>query len=294
MKNNIIIAFLLNLFFSVFELIGGIITGSVAILSDSLHDLGDALSIGIALYLEKKSQKAPDNRHTYGYLRYSVLGSVITTVILLVGSALVILSSISRILNPVKINYDGMIIFAVIGAIVNFIAAFVTHGSHSLNEKAVNLHMLEDVLGWIVVLIGAVVMKFTDVRVLDPLLSIGVAAFILISAIKNLNEVLNIFLEKTPKNIDINKIKNELESIDGVINTHHIHVSTLDGNQNIATLHIVTDKDFREIKHKVRHSLERFGISHTTIEPETADEKCEMTECKIEQHQVHGHHHHHH
>ncbi len=290
MKKNILIAFILNLSFSVFEFVGGLFTGSVAILSDSLHDLGDALSIGIAFFLEKKSAKSPDSTHTYGYLRYSVLGSVITTVILLVGSVFVIVGAIGRILNPVTINYNGMIIFAVIGAIVNFAAAYITHGSHSLNEKAVNLHMLEDVLGWVVVLIGAVVMKFTHISVLDPLLSVAVAIFILINAIKNLNEVLNIFLQKTP--VDIEKIKKELCEIEGVLDAHHIHISSLDGNQNIATLHIVAKGDFKEIKHSVKHKMEHLGIFHTTVEMETEDEQCQEIMCfpKADHH----HHHHHH
>ncbi len=292
MKNNILIAFILNLAFSLFELIGGVFTGSVAILSDSLHDLGDALSIGIAFFLEKKSGKKPDNIYTYGYLRYSVLGSVITTVILLVGSVLVITGAVGKILNPTHINYNGMIIFAVIGAVVNFVAAYVTHGSDSLNEKAVNLHMLEDVLGWVAVLIGAVIMKFTDISILDPLLSIGVAIFILINAIKNLIEVLNIFLQKNP--VDIEEIKKELMEIEGVLDAHHIHISSLDGNQNIATLHIVARGDFKEIKHKVKHKMEHLGIFHTTVEMETEDECCDDTFCMPKAEHPHGHHHHHH
>lgn len=293
MKKNILIAFLLNLFFSVFELVGGILTGSVAILSDSLHDFGDSLSIGLAVLLEKKSTKKPDSSHTYGYIRYSVLGSVITTVILLVGSVLVIISSLKRILNPVEINYSGMIIFAVIGVIVNFAAAFVTHSGHSLNEKAVNLHMLEDVLGWAVVLIGAIVMKFTDISVLDPILSILVSVFILINAIKNLLEVLDIFTLKTPKTADVEKIKEHLLEIDGVIDAHHIHISSLDSINFVATLHIVTDGDFKEIKHNVKHTLEHFGINHTTVEIETPDEHCHDTVC-CPAHEGHHHHHHHH
>ena len=294
MKNKILVAFLLNLFFSAFELIGGIFTGSVAILSDSLHDLGDALSIGIACILENKSKKAPDFSYTYGYLRYSVLGSYITTVILFTGSILVIANSVVRLFNPVAINYDGMIIFAIIGAVVNLIAAYVTHRGENLNEKAVNLHMLEDVLGWVVVLIGAVVMKFTDISILDPLLSMGVAVFILINTVKNLNDILNIFLQKTPENIDIEKMKTELCEIDGVLDAHHIHISSIDGNQNIATLHIVTDGDFKEIKHNVKHKLEHFGIVHTTVELEDKDENCENLKCSISgEHSSHHHHHHH-
>ncbi|MBQ1996312.1 MAG: cation transporter, partial [Clostridia bacterium] len=166
-EKNILIAFLLNLTFSVFEFIGGLFTGSVAIISDSIHDLGDALSIGISFFLEKKSSLEPDDKYTYGYMRFSVLGSVITTVILLFGSLAVIYNAINRIISPAEINYDGMIIFAVIGATVNFIAAYFTKEGDSLNQKAVNLHMLEDVLGWVVVLVGAVIMRFTDLYIID-------------------------------------------------------------------------------------------------------------------------------
>ncbi|MBQ6847645.1 MAG: cation transporter [Clostridia bacterium] len=293
MKNHILIAFILNLGFSVFELVGGILTGSVAILSDSLHDFGDALSIGIAFLLEKKSAKKPDNTHTYGYLRYSVLGSVITTVILLVGSVLVIVGAFGRILKPTEINYNGMIIFAVIGAAVNFVAAYFTHGSESLNEKAVNLHMLEDVLGWVVVLIGAVVMKFTDIIILDSLLSIGVAVFILIHALKNLFEALNIFLNKTPKSIKIEEMKKVVLETEGVLGVHHIHVFSLDGVQNIATLHVVTNGDYGEIKHTIKHKLEHLGITHTTVELENENERCGDTECTVNNASSHSHHHHH-
>ena len=194
---RILTAFLLNLCFSVFELIGGIFTGSVAILSDALHDLGDAAGIGLSFFLERKSRKQPDATHTYGYARYSVLGGLITTVILLAGSCLVIYNAILRLLNPTPIHYNGMLIFAVVGVAVNLAAAIFTRHGESLNQKAVNLHMLEDVLGWIVVLIGALVMRFTDWVFIDPLMSIAVAIFILVHAVGTLREILNLFLEKT-------------------------------------------------------------------------------------------------
>ena len=159
---NIFIAFILNLSFSIFELLGGLYTGSIAILTDSIHDFGDAISIGVSYFLEKKSKKKPNNKYTYGYLRYSVFGSIITTTILFVGSALVIFESIKRILNPVEINYTGMLILAIIGVIVNIIATYTTREGDSLNQKAVNLHMLEDVLGWVVVLIGSITSFLID------------------------------------------------------------------------------------------------------------------------------------
>ena len=177
-ERNILIAFLLNLAFSIFEFFGGFFTGSVAIISDAVHDIGDAASIGASYFLEKKSKKQPDEHFTYGYARYSVIGSVITTLILLVGSLLVIYNAVLRIIHPTPINYGGMILFAIIGAAVNLLAALFTREGDSLNQKAVNLHMLEDVLGWLVVLVGAVIMRFTDIAIIDPLMSIGVAVFI--------------------------------------------------------------------------------------------------------------------
>jgi len=192
-EKNILIAFILNMGFAIFEFIGGSITNSVAIISDSIHDMGDALSIGVSFFLERKSKKNPDDKYTYGYVRYSVIGSLITTCILLVGSILVIYNAIKRLFNPVIINYNGMIIFAVIGVIVNFIAAYYTKEGNSLNQKSVNLHMLEDVFGWFVVLIGAIIMRFTDISILDSILSILVALFILINALKNFKVILDLF-----------------------------------------------------------------------------------------------------
>ena len=153
-EKNILIAFILNLLFSILEFFGGFLTNSVAILSDSIHDFGDALSIGISYFLERKSKKKADDKYTYGYVRFSVLGGVITTTILLVGSILVIIGAVKRIFNPVEVNYSGMIVFAILGVILNCIAAYVTREGDSINQKSVNLHMLEDVLGWIIVLIG--------------------------------------------------------------------------------------------------------------------------------------------
>jgi len=294
-EKNILIAFILNLSFSVFELIGGIFTGSVAILSDAVHDIGDASSIGISYFIEKKSKQKPDDVYTYGYSRYSVIGSVITTLILLFGSAVVIYNAVNRIINPVHINYNGMIIFAVVGVLVNFLAAFFTREGDSLNQKAVNLHMLEDVLGWIVVLIGAIVMRFTDISIIDPILSVGVAIFIFINAIKNLKEALDLFLEKIPNDIDIREIKEHLINIDGISDVHHIHIWSLDGQNNFATMHIVTNEDSKSIKTEIREELAEHGISHVTLELEKEGEHCHDTECNINTNiQSCSHHHHHH
>ncbi len=294
-EKNILIAFILNLSFSVFEIIGGFFTGSVAIISDAVHDLGDAASIGISYFLEKKSKKQPDNTYTYGYARFSVMGSVITTLILLFGSVMVIYNAVLRIINPVPINYNGMIVFAIVGALVNFLAAYFTKDGGSLNQKAVNLHMLEDVLGWIVVLVGAIIMRFTDIRIIDPLMSMGVAIFIFVNALKNLKEVLDLFLEKIPNNISIEEIKNHIKEIDGVVDVHHIHIWSMDGYHNYATMHIVSEENSHEIKDKIREELKEHGIGHATLEIESPTDHCHEEYCHIEEtHHSHSHHHHHH
>lgn len=291
---NILIAFILNLSFSILELLGGFFTGSIAIMSDSVHDLGDAISIGISYFLEKMSKKKPDKNHTYGYLKYSVIGSVITTVLLLVGSSFVIYESVKRIMNPVEVNYNGMIIFAIFGVVINTLASYATKDGESLNQRSVNLHMLEDVLGWVVVLIGSILMKFTDISILDPILSIGVSLFIFYHAIKNLKEIMDVFLEITPKNIDVEEITHHIKEVPGVLDVHHIHIRSMDGYHNFATLHIVSKEYKEEIKKNVKEELKEHGISHSTIEIELENESCKEVDCKMDNvHSEHHHHHHH-
>lgn len=299
LSKNILIAFVLNFGSSIFEFIGGLFTNSVAIMSDALHDIGDALSIGLAYILEKKSKRRPDNNYTYGYSRYSLLSAVFTSGVLVLGSLIVIFRAVMRLINPVEINYDGMILFAVIGCLVNLVAAFVTHGGNSLNQKAVNLHMLEDVLGWVVVLIGALLIKYTNIVYIDPVLSICVALFIFINALKSLRVVVSTFLEKSPDNIDVDELMHHISEIDGVKDVHHIHIWSMNGTSaNCATLHIVVDDYSVEIKEKVREELAEHNIGHSTIELELVREHCEDVECSLYKEGNddcgHCHHHHHH
>lgn len=292
-EKNILIAFILNLLFSGFEFIGGLYTGSIAIISDAVHDLGDAASIGISYLLEKKSKREPDENFTYGYARYSVIGGAITTIILLFSSFIVIINAAEKILNPTKINYNGMIIIGIMGIVINLAAAYFTHDGNSVNQKAVNLHMLEDVIGWVTVLAGAVIMRFTDFSVIDPLMSMGVAVFIIIGCIKNLKIIVDIVLDKTPCGINVSEIKEKLLEIDGIEDVHHIHLRSIDGHSNCATLHIVTTSDTHTIKESARSILSKLGVSHTTIETESVDENCKEITCKVNPTISHTHIHHH-
>lgn len=294
-QRNILIAFVLNLAFSIFELVGGVLTGSVAILSDALHDIADAASIGVSYFLERKSQGKPDSRYTYGYRRFSVVGGLLTTGLLTVGSLLVIYHAVARLFDPAPIHYDGMILFAVVGVVVNLCAAFFTREGGSMNQRAVSLHMLEDVLGWLVVLAGAVVMRFTELSFIDPLLSIGVSVIILIHAVGNLLQILELFLLKAPKGLETELLEKLILQVEGVAAVHHMHIWSLDGQNHCASMHIVTGSDPHRIKDAVRHTLQERGICHITVETESPGEHCHELDCSLGKlSEAHGHHHHHH
>ena len=289
---NILIAFLLNLGFSIFEIIGGLFTSSIAIISDAFHDFVDAFSIGLSYILERKSKKKPDYKYTYGYMRFSVLGAFLTTTFLAAGSIVVVISAINRLFNPVEVHYNGMIIISIIGIIVNFLAAYQTKDGDSLNQKSVNLHMLEDVLGWVVVFIGSILMKFTDISYIDSIMSIGIACYILIHALKNLKSVLDLFLVKTPASIDIDHIIKELLEIPNINDIHHIHIWSIDGVNNYATLHAVSDvKDLTATKKAIKECLKEHGIAHSTIELENSKEKCPEHDCVVKVSKSTHHHH---
>ncbi len=294
-KRNMLIAFLLNLSFSAIELAGGFLTGSVAIAGDAIHDLGDALSIGFSCLLEHKSERKPDDNYTYGYTRFSVLGSLLTSVILFLGSIGVIFKATQRLMDPKPINYNAMLWLAVFGVVMNFAASLFTRGGGSLNQRAVNLHMLEDTLGWAAVLVCAVMLHFTDWVFIDSIISIAVALFILMGTFKNFKTVLDIFLEKTPRGISVNKIKEYLIQLDGVADVHHVHVRSIDGFRNYASAHVVLECYQASIKERIREELSHFGIVHSVLEIELMGEECQTPECTIDHGDKHSctHHHHH-
>ena len=280
-KEHILLAFLLNLGFSLLELAGGLLTGSTAVLSDAVHDFGDAVSIGCAWLLERKSRKKPDATHTFGYVRYSVLGGLLTTLILVLGSVVVITNAVGRLFAPVSIHYDGMLVLAAIGLAVNLVAALVTRHGHSLNQRAVNLHMLEDVLGWAVVLVGAVIMRFADWPLLDPLLSMGVAVYILRHAWVHFRQILGILLEQTPEGAEPARLRQSLCALEGVEDVHHIHLWSLDGCHTCATMHVVATGESQDVKQAVRRALRLQDICHVTLELERPGECCHAQSCGI-------------
>lgn len=271
---NIRTAFFLNLAFAFVELIGGIITNSVAILSDAIHDFGDSISLAIAWALQKKSNKPKDEKYSYGYKRFSLLSSVILSGILLIGSILILIEAITRLFSPQDVNAQGMLWLAILGIIINSAAALSVKKGKTLNERAVFLHIMEDVLGWIGVLVISIVMIFVHLPILDPILSISITIWVLYNVYKNLKSTFNILLQALPKNVDVMKLTKELEEIEDVISIHDLHLWTQDGISHVMTLHIVADSNYDKIKEKVRQKAKTFNIDHVTIELEGSNSNC--------------------
>jgi len=276
---NIIVAFWLNTAFALFEIAGGFYTNSVAILSDAVHDLGDSLSLGLAYYFQKKSRKQKDQLYTYGYRRFALLGAFINSAILVIGSVLIIREAITRFVQPEPPDAKGMVVLALIGLAVNGYALLRLKKGDSINEKVVALHFVEDVLGWVAVLIGSVVMIFADVPILDPILSVLISAYILFNVYKNLKSTFRILLQRRPDSVDEETIRKKILAVPGVKDLHDVHFWTMDGKYNIMTLHVVVDNgqsvEQRErIKKAVKHNLEHLEIQHSTVEIESEDHPC--------------------
>jgi cobalt-zinc-cadmium efflux system protein len=281
---NIQIAFFLNLFFTVIEIVGGILTNSVAVLSDAIHDLGDCLSLGLALYFQKLAGKGSDKSYSYGYKRFSLLGAMINSIILVTGSIIILSIAIPRIFHPVYSDTKGMFFLAILGVLVNGAAVFRLKKGKSINEKVVSLHLLEDVLGWLAILIGSVVMHFYKIPVLDPLLSVGIAVFVLYNVFKNVRQSMRIILQGIPEEFNIVSVSEHLMQFDGVENIHDLHVWSVDGSYNVLTVHVVTNElieieKLSDLKTEIRNSLKEMGIQHATIEFETKDEQCIFENC---------------
>ncbi len=274
-------AFFLNLCFTVIEVIGGIWTNSLAILADSLHDLGDSFSLGLSWYLDKYSKKKKDKRYSYGYRRFSLLGALVNTIVLIAGSLFVLSEAIPRLFQPEHSNAQGMALLAVVGIIVNGIAVLRVKGSKTLNARVIAWHLLEDVLGWAAVLAVSIILLFKDIHILDPILSILIMLYILFNVIGNLKKTLSLFLQAVPEDIDVDKIEGELLSINKVQSIHHTHVWSLDGENHVLTMHVVVDNNTSKnevlrIKGEIDEITESINFEHSTVEIEYENEYCRM------------------
>jgi len=272
-------AFFLNVGFTIIEFIGGWLTNSTAIMADAVHDLGDSLSIGLSWILNKLSIKRANDSYTYGYQRFSLLGALINGIVLIAGSIWVLNEAVPRLSDPQMPNAEGMIGLAIFGVLVNGLAAYKLSQGKSLNERVLNWHLLEDVLGWFAVLIVAIVLMFAEWPILDPILSIGFTLFILINVAKNLIITIRIFLQVTPDEVLRKNIIAELIALEGISKIHHIHLWSLDGENHVLTAHLVLTQAFEpltqmSIKKAISERLEKYELAHTTIELEYPQEIC--------------------
>lgn len=276
---NLKLAFFLNAAFTVFELIGGLYVNSVAIISDAVHDLGDTLSLGTSWYLQKKSRQKSDSRFSFGYKRFSLLGALINSLVLIAGSVFVITEAVKRLFEPEFSDADGMLIFAVIGVVVNGFAAWKLSKGTSMNEKVVSWHLMEDVLGWVMVLIAAIVLQFYETPYLDPALSLVITLYILWNVVKRLKETLFIFLQGVPREVDIAEIEERLNAVPHIASLHHMHVWSLEGTDHVFTTHIklMNISHFQQlldVKRDVKNVLQEYNFDHYTIETELDEETC--------------------
>ena len=272
-------AFLLNLSFSIIEFIGGWLTNSTAIMADAVHDLGDSLSIGSGWLLDRLGNRKPDSQFTYGYRRLSLVGALVNGLVLISGSIWVISEALPRLLNPVMPHTEGMIALAVLGVTVNSFAAYKLKAGKTLNEKILNWHLMEDVFGWLAVLLVALVMPIVDMPILDPLLSVGFTLFILINVVKTVLKTGRLFIQATPNANTVDTITQSLLSLDKVESVHHLHLWSLDGEQHVLTAHIRAYpldslEDYSSLKETIHTALSSEDIAHTTIEIELSDERC--------------------
>ena len=278
-KYTVWVAFFLNLTYAIVEFIAGGVFGSSAVLADSVHDLGDAISIGISAFLETISNREEDRQYTLGYKRFSLLGALVTAVILITGSILVILENTTKLFNPQPVNDEGILWLGMIAVTINVLASLVVRKGQTKNESILSLHFLEDTLGWLAVILMAIVLRFTDWYILDPLLSLVISIFILIKAIPRFWSTLKIFLDAVPEGVDIKQVMSDLEGLDNVASLNQLNLWTMDGLEKNAIVHVCLKEieQMETCKESIRIFLKDCGFQNITIE----------VDVDLESHQAH-------
>ena len=295
-KHTVWLAFFLNLSYAIVEFIAGGIFGSSAVLADSVHDLGDAIAIGISAFLEAISNREEDSHYTLGYKRFSLLGALVTAVILMTGSVLVILENITKIFHPQPVNDEGILWLGIIAVSINVLASLVVRKGKTKNESILSLHFLEDTLGWVAVILMAIVLRFTDWYILDPLLSLVISIFILSKAIPRFWSTLKIFLDAVPEGVDIQRVKSDLEQLDHVASINQLNLWTMDGLEKNAIVHVCL-KEIEQMelcKESIRSILKDCGFQNITIEVDVDLATHQTHKRKVEELEVDKNHEHHH
>lgn len=272
-QKKLFVVFVLNFLMAIVELVGGIMTNSTAILSDALHDFGDSLSLFLSWYLEKFSNKKSDQKFSFGYRRFSLLAALINSIVLLVGSVLILAEVIPRLMNPESVHAEGMMYFAIVGLLVNGASVLLIRTGNSLNERVVSWHLMEDVLGWAAVLIVSIVLQFKDIPILDPILSLMITTMIVVNVFRNFKQVFFVFMQSTPSSINQKRIEEALGKHSSIQKVYHTHVWSLDGERHVLTTHVVlkpnsNKESYLEVQKWARSEVKKHGLWHSTIEIE--------------------------
>lgn len=266
--SNVTMAFLLNFGFSILELFGGIITGSTAILSDAVHDFGDSIALALSYIFEKIGKKESNEKYTYGYKRLSLIGAFINIIVLSVGTIFVFKEAIQSLANPTAVKAEGMLLLAVIGIIINGASVFRMKGSKKILDKTVMMHLMEDLLGWVAVLVVSIVIYFTNWYILDPILSLGICVVIGRNIYFNLKTAIMIIMQRVPDEELYEEIKDHIIEMEEIEKIEKLNMWTMDGEMHVVTASIKVSENANrsEVLNKIKEMLNHEGIKESTIE----------------------------
>lgn len=268
-SENLAFVFFVNLTFNIIVIIGGLATNSMAILADCIHDMSDTISMLIAWILEHIAQRDSTDNYSYGYQRFSILGAVITSAFVIVMAFFILSEAIPRLFSPEGVDAGGMLIVALVGLIFKSVSVYRLHGGETFNEKAILYHLLGDIFEWVAILILSVVLIFwRDVSYLDPFVSIGIAIWLIFNLGRTLIKSVQVMLQKTPDNFDVEEFKSQILAINGVKAIDDFHIWSLDGIDSVMTLKVNVDfsENVEKIKKDIYTISNKYHVVDITIE----------------------------
>lgn len=266
---NLAFVFFMNLTFNIIVIAGGLATNSMAILADCIHDFSDTISIALAWVLERVAQKDSTDKYSYGYQRFSILGAVIISVFVIVMAFVILSEAIPRLFSPEGVDAGGMLLIAIVGIVFKSLSVYRLHGGETFNERAILLHQMGDIFEWIAILILSLVLMFWDgAAYLDPFVSIGIAIWLIFNLGRNLYKSVEVLLQKTPDNFNVDEFKSQILEIKGVNAIEDFHIWSLDGIDSVMTLKVDVDfsENVEEIKKEIYTISNRYHVVDITIE----------------------------
>lgn len=272
---NMAIAIFLNVIITIGQIIGGLISGSVALLSDALHNFSDVVSLILSYITNRLSKRKSTEQQTYGYKRAEIISAFVNSATLIAIAIYLIVEAVERFLNPQEVDYNIVIYFAIGSIVINLISVIILHrdSKDNMNIKSAYLHLLTDVLTSVAVMIGGLLMKYFGIYQIDSILSVLIAIYLIISSYSLFVESIKILMQFTPKEIEIQEICDNINNISEVKNTHHVHLWQLNDKEMFFEAHIDLHKniqitEFQNILNSIEDILDKYHIHHSNIQPE--------------------------